>query len=156
MQVAITTATSSATTRLYNEDRIATIGLGLANSSVTMSGNSTVGEASANRAVNSVTLNTGTTQTASAGIANDQQSTAAVNANATTFANVTLAGGDALAPAAALANGGVTIAGNSTRALARGNTATNVLNVAADSDYGTSAGIGWQCPPASRKCPASP
>ncbi|QRY29640.1 MULTISPECIES: beta strand repeat-containing protein [unclassified Variovorax] len=135
-QVASTSVSSAASTRLYNQDQVATATAGLANSSVTVTGNSTAAEASANRADNSVALNGAALQGANAGLVNTQSSSAAVASNATTSATFQL-NGTAPASAAAL-NSGVTIDGNSTTSLARGNAATNALNVAAGSSYGTS------------------
>ncbi|WP_285412314.1 S-layer family protein [Variovorax sp. efr-133-TYG-130] len=135
-QVASTSVSSTASTRLYNQDQVAAATAGLANSSVTVTGNSTAAEASANRADNSVALNGAALQGANAGLVNTQSSSAAVASNATTSATFQL-NGTAPASAAAL-NSGVTIDGNSTTSLARGNAATNALNVAAGSSYGTS------------------
>ena len=135
-QVATTSVASTASTRLYNQDQFAAATTGLVNSSVTVTGNSTTAEASANRADNSVALNGAALQGANAGLVNTQNSSAAVTSNATTSATFQL-NGTAPATAAAL-NSGVTIDGNSTTALARGNAATNALNVAAGSSYGTS------------------
>lgn len=132
-QSASTAVSSTATTRLYNQDQAASATTGLANSTVAVSGNSTVAEASANRADNSVALNGAAVQGANAGLANTQTSSAAVTATASTSATFKL---DGTAPATAAAlNSGITIDGNSTTALARGNAATNVLNVSAGSGY---------------------
>lgn len=147
-QVADTSVTSTASTRLYNEDQIATATSGLVDSSLTIGDNSTVAEASANRALNTLSISGGAAQGASAGIANAQSSSAAVQSNATTSATLMLAAdpGDPLAspdpiPASAALNGSsAAISGNSTTALARGNAATNVLNASAGSSYG--AGVG--------------
>lgn len=135
-QVATTSVASTASTRLYNQDQTAAATTGLVNSSVAVTGNSTTAEASANRADNSVALNGAALQGANAGLVNTQNSSAAVTSNATTSATFQL-NGTAPATAAAL-NSGVTIDGNSTTALARGNAATNALNVAAGSSYGNS------------------
>jgi hypothetical protein len=135
VQTASTSVSSTANTRLYNQDQMATATTGLANSSVSVTGNTTTAEASANRADNSVALNGAALQGANAGLANTQSSSAAVTANASTSATFQL-NGSPLAPAAL--NSGVTIDGNSTTALARGNTANNALNVAAGASYGAS------------------
>jgi hypothetical protein len=135
-QVASTSVSSTASTRLYNQDQVAAATAGLANSSVSVTGNTTTAEASANRADNSVALNGAALQGANAGLVNTQNSAAAVTSSATTSATFQLNG---TAPAAAAAlNSGVTIDGNSTTSLARGNAATNALNVAAGSSYGPS------------------
>lgn len=136
-QTASTSVSSTATTRLYNQDQTAAATSGLVDSAVTITGNTTAAEASANRADNTVALSGAALQNANAGLSNAQASSAAVTANASTSATFNLAGSTPPATAAAL-NSGVTIDGNSTTALARGNVASNVLNVSAGSSYGTS------------------
>jgi len=129
--------TSEADTKLYNEDRVAAAGPGLSNSSATISGNSTVAEASSNRASNSLALNGSAAQAASAGVLNQQSSAATVTATAKNATGLSLNGDAATVPAAS--GSSVTIADNTTSALARGNSASNVLNVDAGSNYGTPA-----------------
>jgi hypothetical protein len=136
-QTASTSVSSTATTRLYNQDQTAAATSGLVDSAVAITGNATTAEASANRADNTVALNGAALQSANAGLNNTQTSSAAVTANASTSATFNLAGGTPPAAAAAL-NSGIAIDGNSTTALARGNVASNVLNVSAGSSYGTS------------------
>jgi hypothetical protein len=109
---------------------------GLNNGAVTVSGNSTFAEASANRATNTPDGGGGATQGASAGIANVQGARPAVTATATTAAGVTLAG------ALPLNGGSISIDGNTTAALARGNAATNVLESSGGSGYGPAATTG--------------
>ncbi|HTM95798.1 MAG TPA: S-layer family protein, partial [Croceibacterium sp.] len=58
----------------------------------------------------------------------------------TTTAGVTLAANSDLSAPAALNGGSITVGGNATTALARGNTATNALNYAAGANYGTGTG----------------
>lgn len=143
MQGASTSVESTAITSLYNVDRAAAATSGLVNSSFAMDGNTTYAEASANRAANTMTLNGSASQGASGGVFNLQTSDATATANATTNAGLTLAGDTAIA---ALSNSTVSLDSNSTTALARGNTATNVLNSVAGANYGTSvdaAGIGF-------------
>lgn len=122
--------TSSATTTLYNEDRLEAAGRGLNNSSATISGNSTIAEASSNRASNALALNGSAAQAASAGVMNVQGSTATVEAFARTDAGLVLNGNPAASGSSA------TIADNRTTALARGNSASNALDVTAGSNYG--------------------
>ncbi|KQW57196.1 beta strand repeat-containing protein [Variovorax sp. Root411] len=131
-QSATTSVGSTATTRLYNQDQTAAATSGLVDSTMTVTGNGTAAEASANRAVNAVALNGAALHGASAGLANTQTSGAAVTATASTSATFQLEGS---APATSL-NSGITIGGNSTTALARGNLASNALNVSAGSSYG--------------------
>lgn len=134
-QQAKTSVSSVATTQLYNEEQVSTATSGLANSAVTVTGNSTMAEASANRADNAVALNGASLQSANAGLSNAQSSSAAVTASATTTTNFAL---NSISPTAALNQSGVTIDGNSTTALARGNAATNTLDISAGSSYGVS------------------
>ncbi|MBB4224702.1 beta strand repeat-containing protein [Variovorax guangxiensis] len=138
-QSATTSVSSTATTRLYNQDQTASATTGLANSTATIAGNSTTAEASANRADNSVALNGAAVLGASAGLNNTQTSSAAVSANASTSGTFKLEG-TSPATAAAL-NSGITIDGNSTTALARGNAASNALNVSAGSGYAAAAPV---------------
>ncbi|MEI5677094.1 MULTISPECIES: beta strand repeat-containing protein [unclassified Mesorhizobium] len=139
-QTAYTAVEASALTQIYNEDGIAAETSGLNNSSLTVSGNRTVSEASANRADNKLTLDAASTLSANGGIVNRQDSEAAVSALSATLAGVALAGD---ATSAALDNSSVKVDGNSTTSLARGNAATNVLNAVAGSSYGAStAGAG--------------
>jgi len=136
-QAASTSVSSTASTRLYNQDRVATATTGLADSTFSITGNATTAEASANRADNSVTLSSAALQGSNAGLSNAQTSSAAVNASSSTVAGFSLEGGVPAATAAL--NSGLTIDSNSTTALARGNAASNVLNVSAGSSYATPA-----------------
>ncbi|TNE45366.1 MAG: S-layer family protein [Sphingomonadales bacterium] len=131
--VGASSVSSTANTTLYNEDRLDADGLGLSDSSILIDGNSTMAEASANRASNSLVLNGAASQAANAGLTNQQFSAATVTSEATTTATVDLMG-DGIVPA--VSNSSVAISGNSTTALARGNAASNVLNVEAGSNYG--------------------
>lgn len=139
-QTAYTAVASSAVTQIYNEDSAAAETSGLTNSSLTISGNRTVSEASANRANNALTLDAASALLASGGIVNRQDSEAFVSAFSTSLTGIALTGDATLA---ALDSSSVKIDGNSTTALARGNAATNVLNAVAGSSYGSStAGAG--------------
>lgn len=135
-QTAGATVSSTATTSLYNEDRLVPTTAGLVSGSFTISGNNTLAEASANRATNTASVMGDAAQGASAGIVNVQGSTAAVNATAVTTARVTLGG------AVPLNSGSVSLDGNTTAALARGNAATNVLDSGAGSNYGPATANG--------------
>lgn len=139
-QTATTAVSGTASTALYNEDSIATATTGLVNSTVTIEGNKTSAEASANRAVNTLSLTASATQGANGGILNAQASSATATASATASLSLALTGDAAALPAAtpALSGSSVTVEGNSTTALARGNYASNVLNSTAGSSYGTS------------------
>lgn len=134
-QTATTSVAGSAKTTLYNEDSIAATTTGLVNGSVTIGGNKTTSEASANRAFNTLSLTASATQGADGGILNKQTSSAAATATAVSNLSLSLNGG---ASNAALNGSSAAIEGNSTSALARGNYASNVLNSVAGSGYGTS------------------
>lgn len=132
-QVATTSATANAVTSIYNEDNL-TSG-GILGGSVTVAGNRTRAEASANRAVNSADLRAGASLGASAGVTNSQISSAEVNASATTFAGIGVMRDDQ-DDAGALNASSIRLGENTTTALAHGNSAANVLNYAAGADYG--------------------
>lgn len=124
---------STATTTLYNEDRVATTTGGLADGSFTMNGNSTTAEATVNRAFNGLALNAGTSLSATGGLSNAQVNNASASADATTKADLMLAG-DA---SPAVGGSSVALNGNGTTALARGNFASNALNVTTGANYAT-------------------
>ncbi|WP_418118104.1 beta strand repeat-containing protein [Variovorax sp. 350MFTsu5.1] len=134
-QTAASTVSSTAATSIHNDDNAAPTTT-LANGALTISGNSTFAEAAANRATNTATVASSATQGASAGILNVQGSTAGVTATSSTVANATLAG------AVPLNGSTVSLDGNTTVALARGNAATNVLESSAGSSYGGAATVG--------------
>ncbi|RSZ32640.1 MULTISPECIES: S-layer family protein [unclassified Variovorax] len=134
-QTASSTVAGTASTSIHNDDNAAPTP-GLINGALTISGNSTFAEASANRATNTFTVAGSATQGASTGIANVQGSTAGVTATAGTVANVTLAG------AVPLNGSSISLDGNTTAALARGNAATNVIESTAGSGYGGAATAG--------------
>ena len=142
LQEAATSVASSAETLLYNVDGAATATSGLVGSSLTASANVTYSEASANRATNSLALNGGSSLSATGGISNLQVSSADATAQATASLGLTLAGDSTATPdpTAALAGSTVTVEGNSTEALARGNRAVNTLSAVAGAGYATSTG----------------
>ena len=142
LQEAATSVASSAETSLYNVDGAATATSGLVGSSLTASANVTYSEASANRATNSLALNGGSSLSATGGISNLQVSSADATAEATASLGLTLAGDSTATPnpTAALAGSTVTMEGNSTEALARGNRAVNTLSAVAGAGYATSTG----------------
>ena len=135
-QTAASAVSGTASTSIYNDDRAVPGTQGLLNGSLTISGNSTFAEASANRAANTATVASDATQGAAVGIVNAQGSSATVSATATTAAIVTLAGN------VPLNSSSVSLDGNTTSALARGNAATNVLTSSAGSSYGGAATVG--------------
>ena len=131
-QIVTSTVDSTAITQLYNKEAYAASSKGSSNSSLTLSGNITAAEASANRALNTASVTGTASQAASVAVGNNQLSFANVTASATTTANVGMTSN--------VLNSTTLIDANSTTALARGNTATNVLNSLADSAYGTASG----------------
>ncbi|MBO9601194.1 MAG: hypothetical protein J7496_01665 [Novosphingobium sp.] len=132
--------TADATTAIYNDDSGVANTDNIANSSVAISGNSTSAEASANRAVNSMDLAAGSSLDVSGAVDNGQANQVAVTASATTSAGIALQGTFTGGGNGAVLNSGVTLGGNSTTALARGNAASNSLNVSAGADYGAANG----------------
>lgn len=129
---------ANAATAIYNQDSTDADTSGVFNGSVSISGNSTVAEASANRAVNVANVSAGSSLGAAAGVTNSQESLGPVTSSATTTAGIALAS-DTVS-IAALNGGSVTVDGNTTTALARGNAATNALNYSAGANYGIGAG----------------
>jgi hypothetical protein len=123
---------ATATTNIYNDDNLDTTSEGLVGGSVLITGNTTVAEASANRALNALNVSASSTLTASAGLVNSQTSSASVEATASTFAGATIITDDLTT----VDGSTVTIGQNSTSSLARGNSATNVLNYSAGASYG--------------------
>jgi len=126
-----------AETEIFNEDRELATGLGLVDSSLTIAGNVTSAEATANRATNGVVLNGAALEGASAGLLNTQNALAPVFASATTSATVELAGSIA---GGAASGSTIAIEGNSTTALAQGNRALNAVTVTSGSSYGEARG----------------
>lgn len=137
-QLATTSADATAVTTIYNQDVADPATAGIDTGSITVSGNSTTAQATANFAANTANVSASASMGAAAGLTNAQESSANVTASATTSAGIALAG-DATIPAAALNGGSVTVGGNTTSALARGNAANNALNYSAGADYGTPA-----------------
>ncbi|WP_332804651.1 beta strand repeat-containing protein [Sphingomonas sp. RT2P30] len=121
-QFANGTVGAAAQTRLVNSDAGAT----MSGSSFTVSDNSTVADASANHAVNAVSVSSTGGTGATAGLANSQMSAATVNASARTDATLGLGG---TATGTAIYGSSVTIADNLTQAVARGNSADNALTL---------------------------
>jgi hypothetical protein len=128
---------TTATTSIYNNDVVDTASTGIVNGSVSMANNLTFAESSANRASNSVTVAGSASNAAPAALANDQSSLATVNATATSSVTTNLTGTDATPDLEAADNSAVSIAGNTTQSLARGNTATNTMVFTAGADFGT-------------------
>ncbi|MDB5583230.1 MAG: hypothetical protein JWR80_8406 [Bradyrhizobium sp.] len=113
-QFAIGTDTASTTSQLGN-----TPATDLQSSGFSLTGNSTNAEASANRATNSVALDGGSPHGEGAGLVNTQFSAATVRSDAITDADY------AVDPLGTLNASTVTMNGNATSAMARGNAADN-------------------------------
>lgn len=113
---------AAAQTRLINSDA----GAAMTGSTFDLSGNSTLADVSANRAVNAVSVSSITGMGADAGLANSQMSAATVNATARTDATLGLADTPARN---AIYGSSATISDNVTQAVARGNSADNALTL---------------------------
>ena len=138
---------STALTTIYNADindgfvggeTGSTASAGLLNSSVTMSNNVTTAEASSNRALNSLSVSA-TNSAATAAVGNFQGSNNAVNAVASSTSiamdlDVRGTTGD-FGRNYDASGSTVTMANNSTTALARGNSASNALNYTVSASY---------------------
>ncbi|CAN5401915.1 hypothetical protein BH10PSE16_BH10PSE16_33380 [soil metagenome] len=131
-QMSTTSVSSTASTSLTNQEAFASDTGSAVRSTLSILGNTTAAEATANKALNTATITGTASQAASVALRNIQDSSSDVTASATSAARI------ALAPLAqdALNSGSVLLDGNSTTALARGNTANNVLNSVAGSAYG--------------------
>ncbi len=140
------TVTAAATTNLWNNDGGATgqsqfVSNGINQSKVDLSGNATSSTALSNRSTNTLTLSANS-DSASAGVINQQVSSATVTANATTKADVVVAGYDGATASdpSPLDKSSVALNSNATTARAGGNNATNALSASATSFANTSAG----------------
>ncbi len=147
-QVATGVIASTATTNITNFDLLDTTTTGLVTSTVDFSDNTTIAEADANRAVNTLSLGFNNANSATGALTNAQFTSAGVTVGATAGTagtpnqvTVTLAGG---APGTAPAATGSTISitGNSNTANARGNVATNILNAEPTGSFGTQPAAG--------------
>ena len=136
MQTATTAVSSTATTTLNNQEALASDTGTAVRSTLSILDNTTAAEATANQALNTASVTGTASQAASVALRNMQDSSADVTATATSAARV------ALAPlnSTALESSSVVLDGNSTTALARGNSATNVLNSLAGANYGPATG----------------
>lgn len=121
IQTAGGTLTGSASTSISNLDAG---DAGTLTGTILVKGNVTATEASANRASNALALDGTAANHASAGLANYQSSSTAVNSTATTTVGLSVAGLNA----DAFEDSTASTSGNITTALGRGNAASNVLN----------------------------
>jgi hypothetical protein len=124
VQGASGTLASTARTDISNLDFASTDNTGITGSAITMTGNATTAEGSANRVSNALSASA-TDNGATAGLNNSQASDADVTVNAVSTVGTTLAGTGIVVAAT---NSSISVDGNSTTALARGNSASNALN----------------------------
>ena len=126
--------TSTALTQAKNLDQTDATTVGIQNGSASLSNNTTTAEASANRVANSVSV-AATNSSATAAIGNEQNSETFTSAVASGSSyRIGLAADPTAGTGTAYAASGSSIAldGNTTSALARGNSATNTLSFAVD------------------------
>lgn len=142
-QSASGTLNSTAYTNAFNQDVTdtnqseATATSGILNGSATLSKNATTAEASANRVANSLAVSA-TNNGATAAIGNEQSSNTIVNAVASSsvYSLKLEASNDAeFGPDYAASGSSVAVEGNTTTALARGNSASNALNYTVGVSY---------------------
>jgi len=105
----------------------------LLNSAIALSDNLTIAEARGNSASNTVDLDAGAIQSASAGLQNFQLREAGGNVTATATGGVTAS---AATGTGALSGSSIALTGNETAAIASANSATNVLNGTTGAGYG--------------------
>lgn len=130
-QTAGGTLSSTATSTLFNTEKADATTAGTSDSRVALNGNATTAEASANRVANTVQISA-LDNGATAALGNAQTSAAGVEATATTSVGYTM---KTDATKVALSASSVNLDGNSTTALARGNTANNTLNYTVGASY---------------------
>lgn len=124
---------STATTTLFNTDYADTAGaLGTEDSKVAINGNATTAEASANRVANVMQFSA-VDNGATAALGNSQSSTASVDATATTTARFAIS--TTGETNVAVDGSAVNMDGNSTTALARGNSASNAMTYSVGATY---------------------
>ncbi len=135
---------STATTSIANNDggpdSAAFETDGIQQSTVDLVGNSTQASATSNSSVNTLNLSANSTN-ASAGVLNQQDSGASVQALANASVGTEVTGFDGTADASPIDASALTIAGNTTMARAGGNTATSTLNASA-TNFNSATGAG--------------
>ncbi len=137
-QTASGTLTTTATTDVYNIGNTDVTTTGIVNGSVSMSDNATRAESTANRAANTVSVGADANLGSTAALINQQASGVATTANATSTVRLAVTGTDT-SSLESLDASSVSIEGNSTLALARGNSASNTLNYTAGASYTAAA-----------------
>jgi hypothetical protein len=127
--------TSTATSSIYNLDKLDTTPVnpitGTTGSVITLTGNITTAEGSANRIQNQLSVSA-TDNGATAALNNSQTSAAVVNASATSTVGYALT---TIGTAINADASSISVDGNSTMALARGNSASNALNYKVGASY---------------------
>lgn len=131
-QSASGTLTTTATTDVYNIGNTDVDTTGVVNGSVSLAGNATRSESTVNRAANTLSVGADANLGSTAALVNQQASSVTTTANATSTVRVGVSGTD---PLESLDASSVSIEGNSTLALARGNSASNTLNYTAGASY---------------------
>ena len=131
VQGASGSAVSTARSDISNLDTASANNAGIVGSVVTMTGNATTAEGSANRISNQVSVSA-TDNGATAALNNSQTSAALVMSTATSTAGYALTTADAVINANASS---ISVDGNSTTALGRGNSASNALNYNVGASY---------------------
>lgn len=134
IQSASGTLDTNASSQVYNNDVVDTDTAGVLNGSVSISSNTTRAESSANRATNGVTVDGSASLGATASLVNRQDTSTTVNATATSTVQFGLYGS---ATDEAIDASTVTLEGNGTTAVARGNTASNAMTFTAGANYST-------------------
>jgi hypothetical protein len=137
------TLTSTATTNVYNVDRLDTTTTGLVDGSVSQSSNDTRAEATANRATNTMNLSASANLGSTGALLNQQYSSTATSANASSNISLGLNGD---VNSVAVDSSSISIEDNSTLALARGNSASNTLNYTAGANYTAQAEAAYADP----------
>lgn len=135
------TLTTTATTDIYNIDNTDVTTTGVVNGSLSMSSNSTRSESTSNRAANTVSVGADANLGSTASLINQQASQATTTANANSTVRIAVTGTTAGETALESLDGSsVLIEGNTTLALARGNSVSNTLNYTAGAGYTAAAG----------------
>jgi hypothetical protein len=136
-QAATGTLDTSATTSVYNIGSNDTTTTGLVDGSVSMSNNATRSESTANRAANTMSVGADANLGSSAALVNQQSSSTTTVANAISNVQFAISGDAGILPnpLPSLDTSSVSVEGNTTLALARGNSASNTLNYTAGASY---------------------
>lgn len=136
-QRATGTLNTSATTSVFNVGLVDAATDGISNGTVSMSDNVTRAESTANRAANTMSVGAEASLGSTASLLNQQMSSTTTVANATS--NIRM-GVNGTSPLESLDTSSASIEGNSTLALARGNSASNTLNYSAGATYTAATG----------------